>query len=211
MRLSIYLCISVLALPAGACGRDGDIDPPLNGESVVQITPALSGTLAVEDANGQPRATLRSDEELFLTFTLNNAGDSAILAGPPPPPNTIGQDFDIAWNQEFMLLVRLTSSSRDVGEVVGKPFAQSWYFDYASRPMLIPPRTVAVWRVPWRGAEGTIYRLPQFTPTTTLNEPRPYARFRPDPGPLLPGVYRTGFWLEVGDRRARFYVTFRVQ
>lgn len=196
---------------AGLVACDRSIDPTLVAESVVQITTPLSGTLSVQDANGRSRSSFSRSENVYLVFRLRNTGDTSILTGPRPifnPPDNFY--LNLVYDQNFFSLVRITGES-PVGEYIGKPFATYGHPDYVNGPILVPPRTTAEWRVPWRDTLGTTYRLPVFTPATSLGIQRPYGRYEPDPGPLVPGFYRSGFTLDVDDRRAAFSITFRVE
>ncbi|GAA4397196.1 hypothetical protein GCM10023187_06270 [Nibrella viscosa] len=191
-----------------ACKRT-QVGPSLNAEHVVQITTPLSGTLAVQDAGGRARTSLRSSENFTLVFRLYNAGDTAVRVGRLLAS---GEYLDNVFGYpEFLSLSRIVEGE-PVGDILPKPVL-SIAVSPESYRIDIPPRTVAEWRLPWRDPHLTRYTLPMYTPATSLGNSIIYTRYNPDPepGPLAPGLYRSAFALDVGNRRAPFSVIFQIE
>lgn len=197
-----WLVLTVL----GLTGYDRTIDPALNGQHVVQITTPLSGTLAVQDANGQVRNTLRSEEAIFLVFRLRNTGDSTVIIGPEPQS---GRYRDLIHESGFFSLLRFTPDET-FGKVIKGPLIQQTD-PMSSGPTLVPPRSMAEWRIPWRDQAGTQYQMPVYSPAGSGGISRVYQRYDPNPEPLSPGLYRSAFSFDAGGRRAPFSITFQVE
>ena len=192
-------------------GCDFSVDPAVTPQHTVQITQPLSGTLSVENEAGQVRDRFQPGESIFLVFKVQNTSDTTTRIGYST--RLTGYYWDFAYvglNSGFLSITQIEPNN-PVGILFKRLFTE---FDGGAgyrRGWLIPPRTVAEWRLRWQDPVGTQYRWPVFSPATTSIVPRTFERISSNPNPLPPGLYRSSFTLDVDDRRAEFSITFEVK
>jgi len=191
-----------------SCEQPLVIAPALQGEHAVQIAPSLRGVLSIQNAQGQTQELLKPGDPFFLVFRLYNTGDSTLLIGLPPSFGYY-RDFVFSGDDERFFSLSQITPGNSVGSLIRRPFIAG--STYRPGPYLIPARTQAEWRLPWQGSVGQQYQWPVYTPTTTVGALRVYQRYKPDPGPLSAGFYRSMFFMDVGNRRAQFSITFQVK
>ena len=203
-----YWCGVLLSLTGLlGCEQPLVVAPALRGEHAVQITPSLRGVLSVQNAQGQTERQLRTGDPFFLVFRLHNTGDSTLLIGPSPLLEYY-RDFVFSGDDERFFSLSQITPGNPVGSFIRRPFIAG--SEFRPRPYLLPARTQAEWRLPWQGLVGQQYQWPVYTPITMVGALRVYERYKPDPGPLSAGFYRSMFFMDVGNRRAQFSITFQV-
>ena len=192
-------------------GCNSSVDPAVTPQYAVQITRPLSGTLSVEDQAGQVRGRFQPGESIFLVFKAQNTSDTTTRIGYSTRLIGYYRDFvNLGSNSGFLSITQIVPDN-SVGVLFRRLFFEVSADSVRRTGWLIPPRTVAEWRLRWQDPVGTQYRWPVFTPATTAITPRIFERISSDPNPLPPGLYRSSFTLDVDDRRAEFSITFEVK
>jgi hypothetical protein len=183
-----------------------DPAPVLNGWQAAAISPAVSATLLVQDANGQTREQYNTQDELSLVFRIYNAADTATIIAPLPDKNGLYSQY--TFDRQFLTLSKVTASN-PVEDVVAKASLTRVGDDITTN--VLPARTIAEWRLPIRQPRSSFITWPVYIPANPNYKGQQYTQMSDPPPPLPPGLYRCAFRMTVQNVRPAFSITFQIR